>query len=399
MTEPAARAEDIARASYGKLIAILTRRSGGDIMAAEDALADAFERALAVWPHAGVPDNPEGWLLTVAKNKHTDAARRSARIVLTNEVPDMVETVEAHDIVDDRLRLMFMCAHPAIDASIHSPLMLQTVLGLEADAIARAFLVSPAAMAQRLVRAKKKIKTAGIPFVLPGAEALPSRSDAVREAIYGAFSVDWLDDVVDLTREALFLAATLADLAPRDPEAKGLAALIAFNAARREARVEDGVLVPVHLQNTALWDTHLTDRAARWLTEAADLRTPGRFQLEAAIQSVHAARAVSGRTDWRALSQLYTGLMAVAPSIGAAVARAAVVGEDAGPRQGLEMLALIEPDAISTYQPAWAVRAHLLAASEDNQGAAAAYEKAISLSTHAPTRKFLAQRLSALRLS
>ncbi|MEM6729021.1 MAG: DUF6596 domain-containing protein [Pseudomonadota bacterium] len=400
MAEKGARAEEIARASYGKLVAILARRGGGDIMAAEDALADAFERALKLWPRDGVPERPEAWLLTVAKNKQTDAARRGARIVASDEVPEMPETgANENDIADDRLRLMFVCAHPAIDAGIHAPLMLQTVLGLEADAIARAFLVSPTAMAQRLVRAKKKIKAAGIPFILPTADVLPARSSAVREAIYGAFAVDWLEDQADLTREALFLATTLVDLAPGDAEAKGLASLIAFSASRQDARVMDGVLVPVHEQDVALWDTHLIDRAARWLTEASAHKTPGRFQLEAAIQAVHAARAVTGKTDWRALSQLYTGLTALYPSIGGAVAHAAVVGEDAGPDQGLDMLARIDPEAIAAYQPAWAVRAHLMAEAGQTQSAAAAYERAHGLSTHAPTGRFLEARLKALRLS
>ncbi|MEM9437700.1 MAG: DUF6596 domain-containing protein [Pseudomonadota bacterium] len=399
MTKDAARAEEVARASYGKLVAILARRGGGDIMAAEDALADAFERALSVWPRDGVPDNPEGWLLTVAKNKQTDAARRGTHMVLTDEVPEMVEISEQQEIADDRLRLMFVCAHPAIDASVHTPLMLQTVLGLEADAIARAFLISPTAMAQRLVRAKKKIKAAGIPFILPGVDALPARSTAVREAVYGAFSVDWLEDADDLTREALFLAATLVDLSPEDAEAKGLAALIAFSAARQRARVVDGMLVPVHQQDVALWDQALIDRAARWLTEASALRAPGRFQLEAAIQAVHAARLVNSRTDWRALSQLYVGLNALAPSIGAAVAQAAVVGEDVGPEQGLAMLDRIEADVLRSFQPGWAVRAHLLAQSGRHQAAASAYEKALSLATHGPTRRFLEARLAGLKLS
>ncbi|MGR3490506.1 MAG: RNA polymerase sigma factor [Shimia sp.] len=395
MSGDTARAEEIARASYGKLVAILARRGGGDIMAAEDALADAFERALRLWPKSGIPANPTGWLLTVAKNKQTDAARKGARMVATDEVPEM-EAVET-TLEDERLRLLYVCAHPAIDRKVHTPLMLQVVLGLEADAIARAFLVPPTAMAQRLVRAKKKIKSAGIPFSVPEEEDRVTRATAVREAIYGAFAVDWLEDAADLTREALFLATCLVEGDPQEPEAKGLAALIAFSAARAEARVRDGMLVPVHEQDTALWHQPLIDRAARWLTDAAALGQPGRFQLEAAIQSVHAARAMTGQTDWRALSQLHMGLEAMAPSLGAAVARAAVVGEDAGPAQGLAMLDRIE--GVECYQPALATRAHLLAASGDTQGAALAYDRAETLATHAPTRRFLAARRRALPLN
>jgi len=393
-----ARAEDVARAAYGKLVAMLASRSG-DIMAAEDALSDAFVAALRTWPERGIPQKPEAWLLTVAKNRRTDQARKDARLVVTDEVPEMADAplLDREDLVDERLKLLFVCAHPAIDPNIRTPLMLQTVLGLEAEQIARAFLVSPSAMAQRLVRAKKKIKSAAIPFVLPDAEAYPDRMDAVLGAVYGAYAVDWLEGSGDLSHEAFFLSTVLADLAPTNPEALGLTALIGFIEARREARLRHGVLVPVPEQDTDSWDHALIERSAALLDRASAFGQIGRFQLEAAIQSVHAARSVTGRTDWRALSQLYAGLLKMHPTIGAAVSRSAVVAEDAGPAEGLKLLDLIEGPEIEQFQPTHAVRAHCLAQLGQLADASMAYSKAISLCTDLPSRRWLEAKQSDLK--
>ena len=404
-SEVQARAEDVARAAYGKLIAMLASRTG-DIIAAEDALADAFVAALNTWPARGIPEKPEAWLLTVAKNRRIDQARKDARLVITDEANDMADAqaIEPEEVqLDDRLKLLFVCAHPALDAGIRTPLMLQTVLGLEADQIAKAFLIKPSAMAQRLVRAKKKIKSAGIPFIMPEPEAYPDRMDAVLEAVYGAYAVDWLegDGDGDLSHEAFFLSNILAELAPENPEALGLTALIGLIEARRDARLKDGVLVPVPEQNTDLWDSRLIERSVGLLTQASLKRTPnrlpGRFQLEAAIQSVHAARSVTGTTDWRALSQLYHGLMQAYPSIGGAVSRAAVVAEDAGPSEGLKMLNLIDYNGLETYQPFHAVRAHCLAELGHTADAAEAYATAISLCTDHPSQLWLEKKVSGLR--
>lgn len=398
-----ARAEYVARAAFGKLIAMLASRSG-DIIAAEDALADAFVAALKTWPERGIPDKPEAWLLTVAKNRRIDQARKDARLVITEKANDMadaqaIEPEEAQ--LDDRLKLLFVCAHPALDEGIRTPLMLQTVLGLEADQIAKAFLIKPATMAQRLVRAKKKIKSAGIPFVVPEPEAYPERIGAVLEAVYGAYAVDWLEGDGDLSHEAFFLSNILAELTPENPEALGLTALIGFIEARRDARLNDGVLVPVPEQDTELWDSQLIDRSASLLTQASLKRAPksipGRFQLEAAIQSVHAARSVTGKTDWRALSQLYQGLMRAYPSIGGAVSRAAVVAEDAGPTEGLKMLDVIEFEGLESYQPFHAVRAHCLAALGRTAEAAEAYNKASHLCTDRPSKLWLEEKIAGLR--
>lgn len=402
-TEAQARAEDVARAAYGKLIAMLASRSG-DIIAAEDALSDAFVAALRTWPERGIPDKPEAWLLTVARNRRTDQARKDSRLVITEKANDMAEALPAEPQdpqMDERLKLLFVCAHPAIDESIRTPLMLQTVLGLEAEQIAKAFLVSPSAMAQRLVRAKKKIKTAGIPFVVPEPEAYPERMSAVLEAVYGAYAVDWLQGDGDLSHEAFFLSNILAELAPGNPEALGLTALIGLIEARRDARIENGILVPVPEQDVALWDTGLIDRSVALLARAAAQRPktalPGRFQLEAAIQSVHAARAVTAKTDWRALAQLYHGLMQTYPSIGGAVSRAAVVARDAGPAEGLRMLDLIAYDGLDSYQPFHAVRAQCLADLGRIADAAEAYSKAITLCTDHPSRRWLEQKTRDLR--
>ena len=398
-----ARAEDVARAAYGKLIAMLASRSG-DLIAAEDALADAFVAALKTWPDRGIPDKPEAWLLAVAKNKRIDQARRDARLVITDEASDMADAqaIQPEETqLDERLKLLFVCAHPALDEGIRTPLMLQTVLGLEAEQIAKAFLINPATMAQRLVRAKKKIKSAGIPFVVPEPEAYPERMGAVLEAVYGAYAADWLESDGELSHEAFFLSNILAELDPENAEALGLTALIGFIEARRDARTDDGVLVPVPEQDVELWDRHLIERSASLLTQASLRRAPnsvpGRFQLEAAIQSVHAARSVTGQTDWRALSQLYTGLMRAYPSIGGAVGRAAVVAEDAGPAEGLKMLHVIAFDGLDRYQPFHAVRAHCLAKLGQTANAAEAYAKAISLCTDPPSKQWLEKKMSDLR--
>lgn len=390
-----ARAEQTARASYGKLLARIAARTG-DIMAAEDALGEAFAEALKTWPKRGVPDRPEAWLTTVARNRLIDAQRRGKRMVVTDEVPEMPTLPhDGDDIPDERLRLMFVCAHPAIDRALHTPLMLQTVLGLEADAIGRVFLTSPAAMAQRLVRAKRKIRDAGIPFSLPDRSDMAGRLSAVLEAIYGAFSTDWIDGQSDFSGEALYLAQMTAGLAD-EAEALGLCALLLFIHARRDARLAGGVLVPLDEQDVALWDQAMAAQAEALLRRASARSTMGRFQIEAAIQSVHAARARSGKTDWRALSQLYAGLNSLFPTIGGAVSQAAAVGRDAGPGAGLDMLAKIDPAAIAAYQPAWAVRADLLRRAGQTPQAQEAYAKAISLCTDPPLRHWLEARAASL---
>ncbi len=404
-------AELAARQSFGKLVAWLTARCG-DVAAAEDALGDAFLAALRRWPVEGVPRAPEAWLLVVARRRLIDRARRDRTLEqLLPELdalapgldPDTSEN--AMEIPDERLRLLFLCAHPAIDPGIQAPLMLQTVLGLNASRIAAAFLVAPATMGQRLVRAKAKIRDAGIPFVLPGAEALPARSAAVLQAIYAAYTTGWNGEGGDgrdrgLTQEAVLLARLCAALLPEEPEARGLLALLLHCEARHGARrAPDGSYVALLEQEPGKWDAALIAEAEAALTQASRAGRPGRFQLEAAIQSLHAHRAVSGRVDWPALLGLYDALLALAPSAGGRVSRIAVLAELAGPAKALaelDALAAAEP-ALREHQPWWALRAHLLQRSGQAGEAQQAYRRAIDLADDPAVRAFLGQRAGADR--
>jgi RNA polymerase sigma-70 factor (ECF subfamily) len=389
----------VARAAYGRLLALLAAPTG-DIPAAEDALSDAFVQALTTWPVTAVPDNPEGWLLTVARNRLRDlyksAAHRTSTPLAEQDGPALAETIpgdfDQESIPDKRLELLFVCAHPAIDAGIRTPLMLQTVLGLEAAHIATAFAVPAPAMAQRLVRAKRRIRDARIPFAVPTRQDMPTRLPAVLEAIYGAYAIDWMLASGESTREslsaeALYLASTLAALLRDEPEAFGLAALLALSLSRANARIVDGTYVPLDEQDTGRWDVGLIAQGEAWLRRAHALGRIGRFQLEAAIQSVHCARASSGDTDWVTLRRLYEALVQLAPTLGARVSLAATIAHVDGPLAGLEALDSIEDSA--RFQPAWATRAHLLSAAGWHDEASRALENAIALTTDPVIRDYL----------
>lgn len=377
---------EVVRRSYGKLVAYLAAATR-DVAAAEDALAEAFLAAVEHWPKTGVPDNPEGWLLTVARRKWIDTARRQRPI----ELPPAPETDS--EIPDQRLALMFACAHPAIDASVRAPLILQTVLGLDAKVIASAFLTSPAAMSKRLVRAKEKIRQAGIPFRIPERDELAPRLDAVLDAIYASYTDAWANPA-NTAAEALFLARLVASLLPGEAEALGLLALLLHAEARRAARRnERGEYVPFSAQDPARWDRAALAEAESVLKAAGARRQLGRFQLEAAIQSAHVHRRRSGVDNWPQVLQLYDALAAAHPSPVVALNRALAVAEVHGAAAGRTILDSLR---LEEYQPYWAARAELLARVGATNEAREAYTRAIGLESDAAVRAFLQERQRAL---
>jgi len=394
-------AETAARVSYGRLLAYLSARSR-DVAAAEDALGDALRAALESWPRDGVPEKPEGWLITTARRKLIDNNRRKQARSSAMEtlwlITDEIEP-DADLFPDERLKLLFVCSHPAIDPMARTPLMLQTVLGFDAGRIASAFLVAPATMGQRLVRAKAKIRDANIAFEVPEKSELSGRLEAVLEAIYAVYGTAWEHVApVDshnsqLVDEALWLAHLVVELLPDEPEAKGLLALLLHCEARRAARrLEDGSFVPLSEQNPDKWSRPMMIEAEQMLAAAVALKRMGRFQLEAAIQSAHAERMRGGCVDWSAIVQLYKGLIAVAPSIGALLGRAAAVAAFGAPQDALVLIEEIPATSVEAHQPYWALRGHVLQRLGKTREAKAAYERAIGLTEDAAVRDFLIRR-------
>lgn len=395
-----ATADAVARRGYGKLVALLASRTR-DVAAAEDALADAFAAALTDWPRAGLPLSPEAWLFTVARRKLVDAVRRDQSRHRGAEhlqlLMDELNVVDDVDIPDQRLALMFACAHPAIDPAIRAPLVLQTVLGFDAATIASAFLISPATMGQRLVRAKAKIRQAGIPFRIPDRADLPERLEAVLEAIYAAFAEGWSDPAGtdsrrrNLASEAIWLGRLVASLLPGQPEALGLLALMLHAEARRPARRDaHGNYVPLPDQDTTLWNAELIGEAEAILSCAATMRVPGRYQIEAAVQSAHAARRMTCRTDWAAIVVLYDALLATTGSPVVAINRAVAIAEIHDPGAGLAALDVVADETmVIEYQPYWAARAGLLARIGESAAARQAYQRAIGLESDPAVRRFL----------
>jgi len=402
-------AEAVARRSYGKLVAFLAARTR-DVAGAEDALSDAFAAALVDWPSSGIPASPEAWLMAVARRKMIDASRRrrshegaAGHLQLMHEELEAA-AASAMQIPDDRLLLMFACAHPAIDPGIRAPMILQTILGFDAATIASAFLLSPATMGQRLVRAKSKIRQAGIPFRLPERADLHDRLAAVLGAIYAAFSEGWSDPAGTETRrrnlaeEGIWLGRLVASLLPEEPEALGLLALMLHAEARRGARRNPrGEYVPLADQDPQAWNTPMIEEAEALLFRASQVGDVGRYQLEAAVQSAHVVRRLTGQSDWAAIERLYEALSAIIDSPVVGINRAIAVAETRGPDAGLLLLDALAADArLADYQPYWAARAGLLARTGEHAAADQAYERAIGLEADPAVRHFLQQRRAEL---
>lgn len=395
--------EATVRNSYGRLVAYLAARSG-DVASAEDALGDAFLEALARWPADGVPEKPEAWLLRVARNRLIDAARhnhvhQNAESLLqqiAEEGQALAET-QAH-FPDDRLKLLFVCAHPAIDPAARTPLMLQAVLGIDAARIASAFLTSPAAMSQRLVRAKNKIRDAAIPFRIPEPPEWEERLSYVLDAIYSAYTAGWdsLNDagsnISALAGEAIAIGRTLLHLMPAEPEVEGLLSLMLHCEARRFARYVNGVFIPLDEQDISRWSHEMIIEAESHLRNAAARKHLGRYQLEAAIQSIHANRAVTGSIDWEEIALLYEGLIRFAPGIGSLVGRAVAIAQAGELTAGIDALEEIPRERVVNYQPFWAARGHLLSLLRRSEEAVQAFERAASLTEDPALREYLFRR-------
>jgi RNA polymerase sigma-70 factor (ECF subfamily) len=403
-------AERVARESYGRLVAFLAARTR-DVAGAEDALSEAFAAALRLWPTDGVPQNPDAWLLTVARRRQTDALRRRQTRsageehlqLMAQEISDEIEDAAggAGEIPDRRLALMFACAHPAIERGMRAPLILQTILGLTAIDIAAAFLIPPATMGQRLVRAKARIRDAGIPFAVPEKQELPERLDAVLDAIYAAYTRGWNevgDAAPELADEAIWLGRLLVSLMPAEPEAKGMLALMLYAEARRPARRDPaGAYVPLDRQDTALWDREQLGFAEQLLRQASAGGPSGRYQIEAAIQSAHTARRLTGADTWAAIVALYTHLEGLTHSPVVTLNRAVALAETKGAAAALALLDTLAPDRrMQDYQPYWAARGHLLARVGQAAEAPDALTVAAGLSTDDAVRDYLLGRIAAL---
>jgi RNA polymerase sigma-70 factor, ECF subfamily len=400
-------AERVARESYGRILAFLAARTR-DVTGAEDALSDAFAAALRTWPTEGIPLNPDAWLLTAARRRQTDAARHRQVQHAGQEhlqlIGDELEAM-AHDpnaIPDRRLVLMFACAHPAIEPSMRTPLILQTILGLTSEDIAAAFLVPPKTMGQRLVRAKTRIRDAGIPLRMPDAHELPERLAAVLDATYAAYTKGWNevgdDATPELADEAIWLGRLIVSLLPDEPEAKGMLALMFYTTARAAARRDStGAFVPLEEQDTSLWDESLIAFAEDLLRQANAAGPSGRYQIEAAIQSAHVTRRLTGHANWAAVVALYDYLLTLTGSPVVVLNRAVARAELDGAHAALADLAPLEADTrLQSYQPFWAAKGHLLARAGETAAATEALTVAIGLSTDEAAKAYLKTRVAAL---
>ena len=405
--------DELARREGPRILAGLIGRLGGNFDLAEDSLQDAYERALNAWPAAGIPDSPAAWLTTVAKRCAIDRLRRSRRIVddgdliLEQLAAEEPEPADTSGLPDDRLRLIFTCCHPAIAVPAQMALALHTLCGLSTREIARAFLESEATTAQRLVRAKKKISEARIPYVVPAQEQLPDRLAAVLAAVYLVFNEGYSATEgaslvrPDLCGEAIRLARLLAQLLPDQPEGLGLLALMLLHDARHDTRVgTGGELVPLEEQDRSRWDRAKIAEGLDLLDRAIAVRSRGPYQIQAAIAALHAKAADAPSTDWKQIAALYGALYAMMPTAIVELNAAAAVAMVEGPEKGLEWIDRVEArEELGDYYLLPAARADLLRRAGRGGAAVAHYRRAIELTRNPAERLYLERRLREVTAS